>query len=326
MRRREFIVALGAVTVLPGEPKAQRALVPTIGVLGAASAQGFAVRLAALRQGLREAGFVEGQNLTIEYRWAEDDFDRLPALMQSLVSRGVAVIVAEGGTATALAAKAATTIIPVVFSVGGDPVRSGLVASLNRPGGNLTGVASLSEIVNTKRLALTSELAPKGEVVAFLHNSKNPNFLSEAKEVENAAHVLGRRVLLFVASSAQEFDQAFAKMVEARVSILIVADETVFINNRQRLVELAALHGMLAIYPFREFAVAGGLISYGDDMNAKHRQVGIYVGRILRGEKPADLPVVLPTKFEFVINLNTAKALGLTIPETLLATADEVIQ
>jgi putative ABC transport system substrate-binding protein len=330
MKRREFIAGLGSAVAWPATfpvgLRAQNVPVPIIGVLGAASAQGFAVRLGALRQGLREAGFVEGQNLAVEYRWAEDQFDRLPALAQELVSRGIAVIVAEGGSATALAAKAATTTIPIVFSVGGDPVRSGLVASLNRPGGNVTGVASLSEIVNTKRLALTSELAPKDGVIAFLHNSNNPNFSNEVKEVEEAARVIGRQMLFLDAGSAQQFDQVFARLAEARISMLIVADETVFINNRQRLVSLAARYRISAIYPFREFVLAGGLISYGDDIAAKHRQVGIYVARILKGEKPADLPVVLPTKFELAINVKTAKALGLTIPETLLATADEVIQ
>jgi putative tryptophan/tyrosine transport system substrate-binding protein len=327
MRRREFIAGLGSAAAWPLlAVQAQQRAVTTIGVLGAASAQGYADQLAALRKGLREAGFFEGQNLAIEYRWAEEHFDRLPALANALVNQRPSVIVTEGGTATALAAKAATTIIPIVFAVGGDPVESGLVASLNRPGGNITGIASFSEILNPKRLALAAELAPKGAVVAFLHNTHNPNLSSETKKVEEAAHAIERQVLFLDASDAQQFDQVFARLVEARISMLIVADDTLFVGNQQRLVSLAARHRVSAIYPFRDFVLAGGLISYGDDIVAKHRQVGLYVGRILRGEKPANLPVMLPTKLQLVINLKTAKALGLTIPETLLATADEVIQ
>jgi putative tryptophan/tyrosine transport system substrate-binding protein len=247
MKRREFIAGLAGAAVLPIEMRAQQAAVTTIGVLAAASAQGYAGQLAALRQGLREAGFVEGRNLAIEYRWAEDHFDRLPALADALVSREVAVIVTEGGTATALAAKAATTMIPIVFAVGGDPVESGLVASLNRPGGNITGMASFSEILNPKRLALAGELAPKGAVVAFLHNLDNPNFSSEAKKVEAAARAIERQVLFLGTSNAQQFDQVFASLVEARISTLIVADDTVFVGNRQRLVDLAARHRISTI-------------------------------------------------------------------------------
>jgi putative tryptophan/tyrosine transport system substrate-binding protein len=326
MRRREFIGGLAGAVTWPLAARAQRATMPVVGLLGAASAQGFAAQVAAVRQGLRELGFIEGQNLAIEYRWAEDQFDRLPALADDLVSRRVALIVTAGGTPTALAAKAATTTIPIVFALGGDPVRSGLVASLNRPGGNVTGAALYTELLNQKRLQVARELAPEVPVIAFLHNPNNPNFASEVIKVDEAARAIGRQVRILTAGSAQQFESVFETLVQERIGALVVADETVFIGGREQLVALAARFGVPAIYPFREFIVAGGLVSYGANIDATFRQAGVYAGRILKGEKPADLPVQLPTKFEFVINLKTAKALGLTIPETLLATADEVIQ
>jgi putative ABC transport system substrate-binding protein len=264
--------------------------------------------------------------LGIEYRWAEDKFDRLPALADALVSRRVAVIVTAGGTATALAAKAATTTIPVVFALGGDPVRSGLVASLNRPGGNVTGATLDSELLNLKRLQLARELAPEATVIAFLHNPNNPNFASEVTKFGEAAHAIGRQAQILAAGSAEQFEGVFKALVQERIGALVLADDTIFTNGREQLVALASRFKVPVIYPFREFIVAGGLVSYGGNPNANYRQAGIYAGRILKGEKPADLPVTLPTKFEFVINLKTAKALALTIPETLLATADEVIQ
>jgi putative tryptophan/tyrosine transport system substrate-binding protein len=299
---------------------------PVIGLLSAASAQGIVAQVAALRQGLREVGFVEGQNLAIEYRWAEDQYDRLPALAKDLASRRVAVIVTAGSTATALASKAATGTIPIVFALGGDPVRSGLVASLNMPGGNVTGVAAFSEILNQKRLQVAHELAPEVAVIAFLHNPNNPNFASEAAKVDEAARAIGRQVRILTASSGHQFEGVFVTLAQERIGALVVADETVFVSGREQLVALAARFGVPAIYPFREFIVAGGLASYGADIDATFRQAGVYAGRILKGEKPADLPVQLPTKIEFVINLKTAKALGLTIPDALLDTADEVIQ
>ena len=326
MQRREFIVGLGTAAAWPLVAQAQQATMPVIGLLSAASEQGFAAELAALRQGLRELGFIEGQNLAIEYRWAEDQFDRLPALAGDLVSRRVAVIVTAGGTPTALAAKAATTTIPIVFALGGDPVRSGLVASLNRPGGNITGSAAFSELLNQKRFQVARELVPQAAVVAFLHNPNNPNFASEVTNVEAAAREIGRQVRILTAGTAQQFDNVFVTLVQERIAVLVVADETLFIDGRGQLVALAAQFGVPAIYPFREFIVAGGLVSYGADIDAEFRQAGVYAGRILKGAKPADLPVVQPTKFELVINLKTAKALGLTVPETLLAIADEVIQ
>jgi putative ABC transport system substrate-binding protein len=326
MKRRQFIAGLGAAAAWPVVAQAQQATMPVIGLLSAASEQGFAAELAAVRQGLRELGFIEGQNLAIEYRWAEDQFDRLPTLADDLVSRRVAVIVTAGGTPTALAAKAATTTIPIVFALGGDPVRSGLVASLNRPGGNITGSAAFSELLNQKRFQVARELVPQAAVVAFLHNPNNPNFASEVTNVEAAAREIGRQVRILTAGTAQQFDNVFVTLVQERIAVLVVADETLFIDGRGQLVALAAHFGVPAIYPFREFIVAGGLVSYGADIDAEFRQAGVYAGRILKGAKPADLPVVQPTKFELVINLRTAEALGLTIPETLLATADEVIQ
>ena len=327
MQRREFIAGLGSAAAWPVVARGQQPVAtPVIGLLGAASARGYAGQVAAVRQGLGELGFVESQNLAIEYRWAEDQFDRLPALAEDLVSRRVALIVTAGGTATALAAKAATSTIPIVFALGGDPVRSGLVASLNRPGGNVTGVAAFSELLNQKRFQLARELAPEATVIAFLHNPNNPNFASEVKNVNEAVRAIGRQVQVLTAGSAQQFESVFATLAQERISVLVVADDTVFTNGREQLASLAVRFGLPTIYQRREFVMVGGLMSYGGSANANYRQAGVYAGRILKGEKPADLPVMLPTKFEFVINLKTAKALGLTIPETLLATADEVIQ
>jgi putative ABC transport system substrate-binding protein len=236
------------------------------------------------------------------------------------------VIVTVGGTATALAAKAATTTIPVVFAVGGDPVRSGLVARLNRPGGNVTGAATYAELLNQKRLQVARELAPEATVIGFLHNPNNPNFASEVTKVDEAARAIGRQVQILTAGSAEQFNSVFVTLVQQGIGAFVVADETVFQGGVDQLVALAARFGVPAIYPFRQFIVSGGLASYGANDEATFRQAGVYAARILQGEKPADLPVILPTKFELVINLKVAKALGLTIPETLLATADEVIQ
>ena len=323
MRRRDFIAGLGSAAAWPVVAQAQQPAVPVVGLLGA---QGLAVQVAAVRQGLRELGFIEGQNLAIEYRWAGDQYDRLPTFADDLVSQRVAVIVTASGTPAALAAKAATTTIPIVFALGGDPVRSGLVASLNRPGGNITGAALYTELLNQKRLQVAHELAPEAAVIAFLHNPNNPNFASEVAKVDEAARAIGRQVRILTAGSAAEFDGVFLALVKQGIGALVVADEIVFDGRRDQLVALAARFRVPAIYPFREFIAAGGLVSYGASIDFPHHQAGVYVGRILKGEKPGDLPVQQPTKFELVINLKTAKALGLTIPETLLATADEVIQ
>jgi putative ABC transport system substrate-binding protein len=306
--------------------RAQQPAVPAIGIMGAASAQGFAIQVAMIRQGLREMGFVEGQNLTIEFRWAEDDFERLPALAADLVGRQVSVIVTAGGTATAIAARNATSTLPIVFALGFDPIQTGVATSLNRPGGNITGISAFSELLNTKRLELARELVPNNRAFGFLHNPRNPFGPQAHRDVQNAARMLGTDLRIFEASNAQEFPAAFRAMAEARIGVLAVGDDTVFNNRREQLVALAAYTNIPAIYQLRDFVVAGGLMSYGSSIIGQYRQAGIYPGRILKGEKPADLPVLQPTKFELVINLKTAKALGLTIPETLLATADEVIQ
>jgi putative ABC transport system substrate-binding protein len=306
--------------------RAQQPGMPVIGYLGSRSPASDVQLVDAFRQGLGETGYAVGRNVVLEFRWADGQLDQLPKFADDLVSRRVAVIVTAGGTATALAAKAATSTIPIVFAVGGDPVRSGLVASLNRPGGNITGAASYSELLNLKRLQLARELAPQATVIAFLHNPNNPNFASEVSNVDEAARAIGRQVRILVAGSTEQFEKVFKTLVQERIGALVLADDTIFTNGREQLVALAARFGVPAIYQFREFTVAGGLVSYGGKVSANYRQVGVYVGRILKGAKPADLPVAVPAKFELVTNLKTAKALGLTIPETLLATADEVIQ
>jgi len=327
MHRRSFITLLGgAAAAWPRAARAQQQALPVIGIMGAASAQGYAVHVAALRQGLRETGFIEAHNLAIEFRWAEDRVDRLPALAADLVRRRVALIITAGGTPTALAAKAATSTIPIVFSLGFDPVQSGLVASLNRPGGNLTGVLQFSELLSAKRLELANELVPRGTTIGYLANPSNPMSVFTNRVAQDAARTLGIEFRIFEAVNAQEFAGAFAAMVQARIGALVVSDETVFTSGREQLVALAAYTKIPAIYQFREFVVAGGLMSYGASISNNFRQAGIYAGRILKGEKPADLPVQLPTKFEFVINLKAAKTLGLDIPPMLLARSDEVIE
>ncbi len=324
MRRRQFITFLGGTAVT--FPLAGRAQQPAIGFLSAASAQGYAAPLAAFRLGLREEGYSEGQNVTIEYRWAEDQLDRLPTLAADLVRRRVAVIVVAGGTSTALAAKAATTTIPIVFAIGGDPVQAGLVASLGRPGANVTGVAQLSQVLITKRLELAHELVPKAAVIAFLLNPNNPNAEIRVRDVQEAAHTIGQQLRILYAGSEQQFDTAFATLVQEGIGALVVQNDPLFTNGRERLVALATRHAVPATYEYREFVLAGGLLSYGASVADTYHHVAIYTGRILKGAKPGDLPVEQPSKFDLVINLKTAKALGLAIPPTLLARADEVIE
>ncbi len=324
MRRRQFITFLGGTAVT--FPLAGRAQQPAIGFLSAASAQGYAAPLAAFRLGLREEGYSEGQNVTIEYRWAEDQLDRLPTLAADLVRRRVAVIVVAGGTSTALAAKAATTTIPIVFAIGGDPVQAGLVASLGRPGANVTGVAQLSQVLITKRLELAHELVPKAAVIAFLLNPNNPNAEIRVRDVQEAAQTIGQQLRILYAGSEQQFDTAFATLVQEGIGALVVQNDPLFTNGRERLVALATRHAVPATYEYREFVLAGGLLSYGASVADTYHHVAIYTGRILKGAKPGDLPVEQPSKFDLVINLKTAKALGLAIPPTLLARADEVIE
>jgi putative tryptophan/tyrosine transport system substrate-binding protein len=327
MRRRVFIAGLGSAVAWPVVARAQQAEKPTIGYLDAGSVETTREVVAAVHRGLSETGYVDGRNVTVEYRWAEDRFDRLPALADDLVRRQVAVIVSPGSTLAALAAKAATKSIPIVFTMGADPIEAGLVASLNRPGGNVTGIYSLSTAVAAKRLELLHGLVPAETSIAYLVNPTNHVGAEiETKELQVAARILGVRLLILNASDQSEFETAFATLVQQRAGVLLVAADGSFFRHLDQLVALAARQRVSAMFAWREATAAGGLMSYGTDRPAAWRQVGVYTGRILKGEKPADLPVQQVTKLELVINLKTAKALGLTIPETLLATADQVIE
>jgi putative tryptophan/tyrosine transport system substrate-binding protein len=303
---------------------AQPAPMPVIGFLNGASPAEFAPQVAAFRQGLKEAGFIDGQNVAIEFRWAEGRYDRLPAMADDLVRRHVAVIVAAGGSQPM--AKAATSTIPIVFTAGGDPVKEGLVSSLNRPGGNLTGLNMFTVSLDAKRLELLRELLPKADTVAVLIN---PTFVSaerQLKDLREGASRVGVRLVVFNASADSDFDTAFATLADTRADALVVGSDPFLNSRREQIVALAARHRIPAIYEWREFAEAGGLMSYGTSLDDVYRQVGVYTARILKGEKPADLPVMQSTKFQFVINLKTAKALGLDISPNLLARADEVIE
>ena len=324
--RRELITALGGAATWPLTARAQQSGMPVIGFLNSASPGPWAPFVAAFHQGLNEAGYVEGRNVAVEYRWAEGHYDRLPALVADLVRRQVAVIVATGGAYPILAVKKATSKIPVVFSTGGDPVKLGLVASLNRPGGNATGVNLFTSVMEGKRLGILHELVATAALIAVLVNSNNPNTESQVKDVQEGARTLGVQVHILHASSEREIDAAFAASTQLRAGALLVGADPFFNSQRDRLVALAASHKLPALYEFREFALAGGLASYGTDLEEGYRQVGLYTGRILKGEKPADLPVVQSTKFKFVINLKTAKGLGLDVPPGLSARADEVIE
>ena len=328
MQRREFITLLGgAAAAWPLAAHAQQPAMPVIGFLGIRSPAELTHLVAAFRQGLNETGYVEGQNVTIEYRWADNQYDRLPMLASELASRGVAVIAATGGGLSPLAAKAATTTIPIVFtSADLDPVKYGLVASLNRPGGNITGVTPVTAGLAAKRLQLLHELIPAATVIAFLVNSSNPASESETRDVRAAALALGLQLHFVSANNELEFDAAFAGFAGKQIGALILGTDPMYLSRRERLIVLTARYAVPAIYFFREFATDGGLLSYAPNLADAYRQVGVYVGRILKGEKPADLPVVQPTKFDLVINLKTAKTLGIDVPAKLLALADEVIE
>jgi putative ABC transport system substrate-binding protein len=327
MKRREFISLLGgAAAAWPLGARAQKTAMPVIGFLSSRSPGESAGLVAMFHQGLREAGFVEGQNVIIAFRWAEDRYDRLPALATELVDLRVAVLFAAGGPPSAFAAKAATQTIPVVFSAALDPERLGLVASLNRPGGNVTGMSIFPSELAAKSVQLLRELVPAAAVFAYLVNPSNPTAEIYAKEAAAAASALGIAVHVLNAGTERDLDEAFASLAKLGVGGLIMPAESFFVSQRDRMVALAAKYAIAAIYGFREYAVAGGLMSYGASLPDSYRRAGIYVGRILKGEKPADLPVMQPTKFELVLNLKTAKALGLTVPDRLLAIADEVIE
>jgi putative tryptophan/tyrosine transport system substrate-binding protein len=326
VKRRDFITLLGgAAAAWPRAAGAQQPAMPVIGYLNNGSPESDVPRLTGLRRGLTETGYVEGRNFLIEYRWAGNQPDRLSALAADLIQLRVAVIVAAG-LLPALAAKAATTNIPIVFSVAADPVQLGLVASLNRPGGNLTGVNSLAGELGAKGLALLHDLVPSVATIGFLENPNNPIFDLTTRDVLAAAPVVGPEVQILKASTDREIDAAFVSLVQVRTGALLVGNDPFFNSRIEQLVALAARHAIPAMYPLREFAAAGGLMSYGTNNRDIYQQVGIYTGRILKGAKPADLPVMQTTKFDLVINLKTAKALGLEIPAKLLALADEVIE
>jgi putative tryptophan/tyrosine transport system substrate-binding protein len=327
VKRRSFIGGLGSAAAWPVVARAQQQALPAVGVLHSGSPDdGYSSALAGFRKGLNEAGYVERRNVVIEYRWAQSRFDRLPALAVDLVQSDVAIIVATGGVVSALAAKAATTTIPIVFANGSDPVKLGLVASFNRPDGNITGVSFFSIELEAKRLELLREFVPQATIFAALLNPNNPNAESQSKDVLEAGRVSGHSVLEFKAGTERDIDAAFETLVHQKAEALAITADSLFLSRVDQIVALAARHRVPTIYTNRESVELGGLISYQPNLSDSFRQAGVYTGRILKGEKPADLPVIQPSKFELVINLKIAKALGLTIPETLLATADEVIQ
>jgi putative ABC transport system substrate-binding protein len=326
MNRRGVITLLGGAAAWPVRLSAQQPAMPVIGVLSSRSLDDSQEMLIELGQGLRGEGFVDRQNVAIEYRWADGKYDRLPALAAELISRQVAVIFAVGSVPSPLAAKAATSTIPIVFIVGGDPVRFGLVASLARPGGNATGVSTLTGPLTAKRLELLRELLPRAGVIACLVNPINPEAEGQLTDLRAASRTLGEEFLVLNAGSEQELDTAFATLVRQRVGGLFVGNDAFFVLRRKQLVALAARHAIPAVYFLREFAAIGGLMSYGNSLADAYRYAGAYIGKILRGSKPADLPVQQAVKIELVLNLATAKALGLTISPTLVARADEVIE
>jgi putative tryptophan/tyrosine transport system substrate-binding protein len=326
VRRRKLLLLLGGTLITPRALHAQQRAMLVIGFLNPTSASPLAPFVAAFRQGLSETGYVEGQNMAIEYRWAEGHTDRLPALAADLVSRKVEVIASTGGTAPARAAKNATSTIPIIFVSGGDPVIDGLVASLARPGGNLTGFTLLGDELTPKRLELLSELVPQARRIALVVNSNAPEAGPLISDTQKAAQAKGVQLHVLKVGTESEIDAAFSALAEVQAEALLVSGNPLFDTQRGQLVALASRHAVPAIYSEREFAVAGGLISYGTSRTAAYRQAGIYVGKILNGAKPADLPVQQPTTFELVVNLKTAKTLGLTVPPSILARADEVIE
>jgi len=327
VNKREFITLLGGAAAWPLAARAQQPAMPLVGFLGSASPEVYADRIRAFRQGLKEAGYVEGQNVNIEYRWAEAHTDRQPELAARFVEEQVAVLVTAGGTSAALAAKAATATVPIVFAIGADPVQIGLVASLNRPGGNVTGATSINVELGPKRLELMRELLPSVSSMALLVNPTTPALAEPSTRItQAAAHALGLELHVLQARGEHDFDPTFAKIAELRAQALIIAPDQLFTAHSKRLAELTLQHALPAIYEFRQFVAAGGLISYGSSETEYYRLVGNYVGRILKGDKPADLPVQQATKVELLINLKTANTLGITVPLPLSGRADELIE
>jgi putative ABC transport system substrate-binding protein len=326
VRRREFIAGLGGAAVWPLEARAQQPAMPVIGFLSSRSAGDSVSAVAAFRAGLAETGYVEGRNVAIEFRWAEGRFDRLPALAEELVRRPVAVLAPVAGYQTPRAAQAATSTIPIVFGIGEDPVREGLVPNLNRPGGNTTGATFSTALLGAKRLGLLRQLVPQAEVIGLLVNQNSTQGQGQARDVQEAAQKLGLQLVVLNGGSDEDIDAAFASLARLKVGALLVGADPSFDPKRNRLIAMVAQHAVPAIYQFRDYALAGGLMSYGASVAELYQQVGIYVGRVLNGDKPGDMPVMLPAKFEMVINLKTAGVLRLTIPPALLATADEVIE
>jgi putative tryptophan/tyrosine transport system substrate-binding protein len=327
VKRRDFIkVIAGSVAAWPLAARAQESAIPVIGFIRNTTRDDSADLLKAMHQGLRQTGYVEGRNVAVEYRFADNQLDRLPTMAADLVRRQVAVIV-TGGDASSFAAKTATTTIPIIFSTGFDPIEIGLVTSLSRPGGNVTGVSFFSTLgTAAKRLDLLDQLMPKDAIIAYLRNPNSPTGEPELGEVENAAHSLGRQILILSVGSERELEPALSSLAQHRSVALLVSGHSLFTGLRKRLVVLTARQALPTMHYLREFTATGGLMSYGASITDTYRQAGIYAGRILKGEKPGDLPVVLPTRFELVINVKTAKALGLEIPDRLLALADEVIE
>jgi putative ABC transport system substrate-binding protein len=327
MRRREFNILLGSVVAgWPLGARAQQAVLPVVGFLNSASPQPWEKYVAGFRAGLKEAGFVDGQNVTIEFHWAEGHYDKLPGMAADLVRRKVAVLVSTGGSASIVAAKGATSTIPIVFTSGDDPILSGFVTSLSRPGGNITGVNLFVTVLEGKRLGLLRALIPGVQLIAVLFNPNRPNLANIVKDVQEAARAIGQQIHVLFASDESAINAAFATAAQLRAGAILVASDPFFNSQRDNIIALAARHSIPAMYEQREFALAGGLMSYGTNLADGYRQVGVYVGRILKGEKPGDLPVVQSTKFEFVINLKTAKALGIEVPPNLSAEANEIIE
>jgi putative tryptophan/tyrosine transport system substrate-binding protein len=326
VRRRDFITVLGGAMAWPRAARAQPAKIPVVGVLGSASANAYRERLALVRAGLSDTGFTENHNVAMEYRWAEGQLDRLPALAVELVESRVNVMVATGGLQAPRAAMSATSIIPIVFSTDGDPVKQGLVTSLNRPGGNATGITVFSASLTAKRLELFRSLIPSLKVIGVLVNPSSGQAAEQIADTRGSAEALGLEMRVLNVRSDAEFEPAFAAFAGVRDAALLVSADPLFIARVDMLVSTINQHGIAASYGRRDFAAAGGFMSYGANLSDPYRQMGVYVGRILKGEKPSDLPVQEPTKFEFVINLKTAKALGLNVPQSLLVTADEVIE